>query len=354
MGNNVASKTSRLSFLRGFASKWYVASILLGALGIILGSMVFFFAWPGKPKIGVIDIPCTIINDRSAHEIRALIDYTRDHDSIKGVVIHLNTPGGGSAPSEHLYMELVRLREKKPVIMVMNDVVASGGYMIALGTNFIFAQPSSYIAGVGVILSPLPRLVPRQPNERTVMTGPFKGEGGDRRHFLAVADQLKQAFGQMVLAERGDRLKISLEELMEGKIYPGVEGVRLGLVDAVGGNTDAIEKAAALANVSGFDVIDINTEVSIILNKKLQRINEPLQQAGLIPLQAQHSLLAGDPYEPQEASGFEQLTGVAEVDALRLLPLPGGIGEDPETALPDFPLRINGPNVYYLYVGPSP
>ena len=350
----MVSKTSRISFPWRIIGKWYVASLLLVALGIILGSMVFFFAWPGKPKIGIIDIPLTVINDRSAFEINAMLDYARDHDSIKGVVIHLNTPGGGSAPSERLYLEIARLREKKPVVMVMNDVVASGGYMMALGTNFIYAQPSSFVAGIGVILSPLPRVVPQQPSERTALTGPFKGGGGDRRHYVALTDQLKQAFAQMVLTERGDQLQISLEELMEGKIYAGVEGVRLGLVDAIGGSTDAIEKAASLANVSGYDLVDVNTEVSIIFNQKLERINEPLRRAGVLPLLAEQRLLVGDGLTAQESVDAWGLAGLPELGALRLLPLPGGIGEDLQTALPDFPLRINGPNVYYLYVGPSP
>ena len=210
------------------------------------------------------------------------------------------------------------------------------------------------MAGIGVILSPLPRVVPRQPSERTALTGPFKGEGGDRRHYLALTDQLKQTFAQMVLTERGDRLQISLEELMEGKIYAGVEGLRLGLVDAIGGGTDAIEKAASLANVSGYDLVDVNTEVAIIFNKKFQRITEPLQRTGVLPLPAEQRLLAGDRLAVQDLGESGDLAGLAELGALRLLPVPGGIGEDPQTALPDFPLRINGPNVYYLYVGPSP
>ena len=113
-GGNVDGKTSRFSFLWRIIGKWYVATLVLGALGIILGSMVFFFAWPGKPKIGIIEIPFTVINDRSAFEINALLDYVRDHDSIKGVVIELNTPGGGAAPSELLYLEIAKLREKNP------------------------------------------------------------------------------------------------------------------------------------------------------------------------------------------------------------------------------------------------
>ena len=174
---------SRLSAIWRLASKWYVSGLILGSLGIILGSMVFFFAWPGKPKVGIIDIPFTVINERSAFEISALLEHARRDDSIKAVVIQLSSPGGSAADSERLFFETARLREEKPVVMVMEDLVASGGYMMALGTNYTYAQPSSFIGGIGVILSPVPSLLPRQPSERVILTGPFKAEGGDRRHF---------------------------------------------------------------------------------------------------------------------------------------------------------------------------
>ncbi len=344
----------RLSSMTRFITRWYVSAVLLGAIGIVLGSMVFFFAWPGKPKIGIIDVPFTVISDRSAFEINALLDYARDQDSIKGVVIQLNSPGGSAAPSEHLYLEIANLRQEKPVVVVVNQLAASGGYMMALGANYVYAKPSSFVASIGVIISSLPGLIPRQPSEREATTGPFKGAGGDYRHYVTLLDQLKQSFAQLVVAERGDRLRIPLEEVMEGKIYVGVEGVQLGFVDAIGGRSDAIEKAASLANVSGYDLVDINTEVSLILNRKLERINEPLRgSAALPPWGQQPSFEDGRPtFQGPGESG--RLTGKSDLSELRLLPLPGGIGEDPDTALPDFPIEINKPNVYYLYVGPSP
>lgn len=64
----------------------------------------------------MIEIPFTVINDRSSFEIGAMLDYVRDDGSIKGVVISLNIPGGGAAPSEELYFEIARLREKKPAV----------------------------------------------------------------------------------------------------------------------------------------------------------------------------------------------------------------------------------------------
>ncbi len=340
---------SRFLPLWRIASKWYVATLVLGVLGIVLGSTVFFNVWPGKPKVGVINIPFTVITDRSAFEISALLEYARVENSIDAVVITINSPGGGAAASEELFFETAKLREKKPVVVVMNDQVASGGYKMALAANYIYAKPSSFIGGIGVILSPVPPLIPRPPTERDVLTGPFKAEGGDRRHFVSLTDQLKQAFAQLVLTQRGDNLTMALSEVTRGQIYSGIEGVRLGLVDAIGGRTDAIEKAASLAGISGYDLEDINTEVSRIMNEKRQRARGSLE----LDRQSDSSDLLRSLIEGATA-GSELLPGDIDANSLRTLPLPGGIGEDPSTALPDFPFNINGPNAYYLYVGPSP
>ena len=340
------------------ASTWYVSVLVLGSLGILLGSMVFFFAWPGKPKVGVIDIPFTVINSRSAFEIKALLDFARQDDSIKAVVIQLSSPGGGAAASEGLFFETARLRQEKPVVMVFDGIAASGGYMMALGANYLYAQPSSFVGSIGVILSPLPPLLPGQPDEQVAITGPFKAGGGNRQHFVSLLDGLKQGFVQIVSTQRGDRLRMPVEEVAQGHIYSGVEAVRLGLADAIGGKTDAIKKAASLANISGYDVVDVNTEVSRILNEKRRRIEEPLLRNGSLPPMSDGPSLDDGLHSQREQWGelgaLGNLDGSPETDSLRTLPLPGGIGENPQSALPDFPLKINGPNVYYLYVGPSP
>lgn len=348
---------SRLSTIWRLAGTWFGAVAVLGVLGLVLGSTVFFLVYPGKPKVGIIDIPFTVITDSSAFEISALLDHARRQRSVKAVVISLSTPGGGAAPSEHLYFAIKKLREEKPVVMVMNDLVASGGYMMALGTNYTFAKPSSFVAGIGVVLAPLPPLIPFPPSEQEVSTGPFKLESGDRRHFVALTDQLRQSFGNMVMLERGDKLTMSLGEVMSGLIYSGVEGVRLGLVDAIGGEPEAIEKAASLAGISSYGLLDINAEVSREFNQKLKRINEPLEAAGarlaVVELRALASQLATTDDPSRLLRDLSRSAGLLGAEALRTLPPPGGIGEAAEDALPHIPWKITGPNVYYLYVGPS-
>ena len=349
---------NKLAALGHFIGTWYVSTVLLAAVGLVLGSAVFFFAYPGKPKIGIIEIPFTVINDRSANEIGAMLDYVGNDRSIKGVVISLNSPGGGAAPSEELFFEMLKLREKKPVVMVMDDLVASGGFMMAMGANYILAKPSSFVGGVGVILSPLPPILPRQPSARVAVTGPFKLDGGTRRHYVTLTDQLQQAFASIVLSQRGDRLRMTRIQVLEGNIYSGVEAMQVGLIDGIGGRTEAIEKAASLAGIANYDLVDVNTEVSRIFNQKLDRINGPLRfssdPSGELGMAALLSLLDG-----QGSGGSVDRSTLlkdllsANADTLLTLPPPGGIGADPNEALPDFPLPITGPKAYYLYVGPS-
>ena len=349
---------NKLAALGYFIGTWYVSTVLLAVVGLILGSAVFFFAYPGKPKIGVISIPFTVIDDRSAFEIGAMLNYVRDDSSIKGVVISLTSPGGSAAPSEHLYFEMLKLREEKPVVVVMDELVASGGFMMSMGANHTLAKPASFVGSVGVILSPLPPLIPGQPSERDGVTGPFKLDGGSRRHFVTLTDQLKQSFADMVIFERGAKLKLTRNEVLEGNIFSGVEAMQVGLVDGLGGQTEAIEKAASLGGIANYDLVDVNTEVSRIFNQKLDRINGPLtfgsDASGGLGTAAFLSLV-----EAQKTGGSVDQTTLLEgllaasADSLRTLPPPGGIGAEPSDALPNFPLTITGPKAYYLYVGSS-
>ena len=170
-------------------------------------------------------------------------------------------------------------------------------------------------------------------------------------------DQLKQSFGSMVRAQRGDRLNLSQEELLSGRIYSGIESVRLGLADAIGDDTDAIAKAASLAGISNYELVDVNTEVSRIFNEKRARINEPLNTGGAFfdpaDLVALLNLLNGGEDSAQPLGSQDSATGLPLGQALDRPLLSRANRQNQEDALSGFPLEINGPNVYYLYVGPS-
>ena len=341
----------KISAVWRIASSWYVSLLFVVTVGIVIGYFVFFEVYPGRPKIAVIDIPFTVITDDSAFVIDAFLDYARERDDIKGVVIKLNSPGGGAAASEQLFVETRKLREEKPVVIAMGDIVASGAYMMSMGANFMYARPSTFVGSVGVVLSFPGPLLPSLPDEQVITTGPFK-RGSARRHFISATDQLKQGFAQMVITERGDKLRLSREELLDAQIFPGIEGVRVGLVDAIGGNTDAIEKAADLAGISNYDLVDVNTEVFRILNQKLARILEPLfDLTGSQPGVGDVRSLMAPPTGTGDAGQFPD--GGTSISALRRLFLPSGVRQLQQEAPPGVPLEVETPRIYYLYVGPS-
>ena len=129
-----------------------------------------------------------------------------------------------------------------------------------MGASHTFAQSSSLVGNVGVVAFAGPPIFPT-PNENLVVTGPYKSGGSSRREWVGSIDQLKDSFAHMVISERGNRLRMTKDELVQGRIYPGLDAVRLGLADDLGGDADAFEKAAELAGISNYGLVDVNLEV---------------------------------------------------------------------------------------------
>ena len=342
----------KLSALWRLGTSWYISLVLVVAAGLAIGYFVFFGLYPGKPKIAIIDIPFTVFTEDSAFVVSSYLEFARREDDIKGVVINLNSPGSVGTAGERLFLETRKLREEKPVVIAMGDVTASGAYMMSLGANHTYASPGSWVGSIGVFITFPGASIPSTPDERVISTGPQKlTGGGTRRDLLRILDQLKKNFYQMVAAERGKKLRISPEEVLSAKIYNGNEAVRLGLVDSVGGESEAIEKAASLAGVSGYDLVDVNTEVARIFAEKIKRIIEPLvslgNQTGLTNINTLPTPLG-------EAGGSSDPLGYAtDMKVLRRLFFPSGVSEIQEAAPPGIPMDINTPRIYYLYVGPT-
>ena len=321
---------------------------------------MFFNLTPGTPKIGVINVPFTVISEGSANAIGDLLNYARRDDSIRGVVLKLSSPGGDAGASERLYIETRKLREEKPVVVVMGDLVASGGYMMSLGASHTYAQSSSLVGNVGVVSTAGP-LIPDLPDESIVMSEPHKLAGFTRSQRTATVDMLKTAFAQMVVSERGEKLRISRDELASGLLYPGAMAVRLGLTDEIGGESDAIAKAAELAGISNYGYVDVNFEVLREQLEQLQRILPPLvgqneNDADLTNILALIAEEVGSEKDsPSETSGEDAARSFAALEALRGIMLNGSLGlVEEEDPLPDFPVEIHRPNMYYLYVGHDP
>ncbi len=231
--------------------------VLCIVLGAAIGAAVFQL-FIGRPKVAVINIVNGEINSESTPQMLRALQHAGGDPRVKAVVIKLSSPGGGTADSTLLYMEVVKLREKKPVVVAVTDMAASGGYHLLLGASYVYANPASFIGNIGVIL-----WLPRQggPSENILTSGPFKRTGGSERMYITVLESLKNAFVKTVVAQRGDRLKMTADEVADGRIYLALEAVKLGLVDELGDDSDAIRKAAALARIRNYQVVDVNQEL---------------------------------------------------------------------------------------------
>ncbi len=242
--------------LRVKRSFWLPAGLIL--IGLLLGYLAFTFLI-GMPRVAVFRIGYVELSGESATDINKMLDYLREDNSIRAVVIQLNSPGGGVNASADVFMNTIKLREKKPVVFFVKGMAASGGYMWLMGGNWVVANQVSVIGNVGAYMSIPPNIT--RPDDTVMPTGPFKLSGDPSRTYITLLEEIKDIFVQTVYSQRGDRLKLRPEELQEGRIYFGFEAARLGLVDEVGIEPDAIEKAASLAGLRFYKTIDANAEL---------------------------------------------------------------------------------------------
>lgn len=223
-------------------------AVLPLALGLLIATTLFT-----QPQIGLIRLNAPI-DPYSAADLRLQLDYVRQHPEIRAVVLTLDSPGGTVADTEAVYLELLKLRQQIPVVASVNLMAASGAYYLAVGTDYIVCEPTSDVGNIGVIgyTPSIPSLV-----DGIISTGPYKLFGYERSEYLRQIDQVKQGFASAVQLGRGDRLKAGTSEVLSGKLWLGAEAVRLGLADALGNESDAVEKAAQLAGVRNPKTVEI-------------------------------------------------------------------------------------------------
>jgi len=239
--------TLRTKWLTHPLAKIFLWLVLPLVAGILLALLV------PRPVIGVIYLR-DAIDASSAGDMITQIRYAYDHPEINAVVLVMDSPGGTVADTESTYLELIRLRQKKPVVTVVENMAASGGYYLAVGTDYIMAQSSSEVGNIGVRTTlPMAAIV----LEEDVSTGPYKFFGDSRDGTLRILDPLKQGFYNAVVLGRGKALKATPDDILSGKIYIGSEAARLGLVDSLGSQSDAFAKAARIAHVWHFEIKDL-------------------------------------------------------------------------------------------------
>ncbi|OPY67126.1 MAG: putative signal peptide peptidase SppA [Syntrophorhabdus sp. PtaU1.Bin050] len=213
-------------------------------------------------RIGIVEIEGVITDGRDAME--DIVRFKED-DSIRGVIVRINSPGGSVGPSQEIFQELKKLSAKKKVYVSASAVCASGGYYIASAGEKIYVNPSTITGSIGVIMEQmvvedLLKKVGLQPN--TMKAGKFKDVGSpfrkmqeeERVYFQQILDGIHDQFIQDVAL--GRKMPVDkVRQLSDGRIYTGTQAKELGLVDGIGTFYDAVDDMKKALNIKGKPVL---------------------------------------------------------------------------------------------------
>tara|TARA_R110002050_G_scaffold170431_1_gene302291 strand:- start:9191 stop:10954 length:1764 start_codon:yes stop_codon:yes gene_type:complete len=199
--------------------------------------------------------------------IAAAVRQARLNDKVKAIVLRVNSPGGSALASEVIWREVDLTRAEKPVIASMGDVAASGGYYIACFADTILAQPNTVTGSIGAfgLFFTAQDLMNEKLgiNIETVKTNKHSDIGtidrdlspSERRILIRQVDNIYGTFKSRVATGRGLDLAF-VDSIGQGRVYSGLRAKELGLVDLIGGLSDAINIAAEKAGLEeGYSVV---------------------------------------------------------------------------------------------------
>jgi protease-4 len=226
----------------------------------------------GGHKIAVIPLQGVISGSSSGQpgavspeKYRELLQRARDDEAVKAVVLRVDSPGGTVAASEEIATYVKELRKsRKPVVVSVGDVDASGAYMISSQATKIVANPGSAVGSIGVILEVVnaARLMDKVGLEFKVITaGKYKDAGSPYRavtpeETAMLQSQIDEIYKQFIdiVADGRGMPRSKVESLATGWAWSGTEAKKLGLVDEIGTYQDALDLAAEIAKIDDYEV----------------------------------------------------------------------------------------------------
>jgi len=211
-----------------------------------------------KPAIGIIKVEGGITS--SLESLETIKDY-EDDEAIKAVLVRIDSPGGIVGPSQEIYQRLLKLKGKKPIIVSMGALGASGAYYIACAADTIYALPGTLTGSIGVLMEFVDvsdGISKLGIKAGSITSGNLKDAGSpfrpmneaERAYFKDVIDDTHAQFVEAVA--KGRRLPLDkVRELASGRIYTGRQAHKLGLIDRLGGYDQALEEAKRVAGITG-------------------------------------------------------------------------------------------------------
>ncbi|MGL4851877.1 MAG: signal peptide peptidase SppA [Phocaeicola sp.] len=229
-----------------------------------------------------------IDSDKTIKQLRKL----REEESVKAVILRIDSPGGSAYGSEQIWQEVKALRAKKPVVVSMGGYAASGGYYIASAANHIVAHPTTLTGSIGIF-----GMIPNAQELLTkklglhfdaVNTHAFSDVGSMGRSFkpeerVALQQMIERGYETFIsrCAEGRDLSTSAIEQVAEGRIWSGEMAKEQGLVDELGGINEAIDWAVKQADITAYTLQSYPEQESFVtklLNSKDKFLHSELKK----------------------------------------------------------------------------
>ena len=244
-------------------AKKTILVLVIIVLLVFVGAFAIGIAGRGfGDRIGVVEIEGMIT--QSGDTMADIVRF-REDDSIRGVILRINSPGGSVGPTQEIYSEVRKLRDKKKVFVSMGGICASGGYYIASAGDRLYANPSTITGSIGVIMEQaviedLLKKIGVQPN--ILKAGEYKDVGspfrkmtdGERAYLNRILTGIHDQFIADVAAGRGMAVE-SAKKLSDGRIYTGTQAKEVKLVDNIGTFYDCRDDLKKTLNIKGKPVL---------------------------------------------------------------------------------------------------
>jgi protease-4 len=235
-------------------------------LAVALVAMILTFNGEEAAEFAFSDRVQVVEVDGELVESRSILDQLKryeDSNSVKAILLNIDSPGGGVAVSQEIYTEIKRLREKKDKIVVayLSSTGASGAYYVACAANKIVANPGTIVGSIGVIaewVNYADLLEWAKLKAIVFKTGEFKDTGSptraltenEKKYFQGLIDDMYVQFVEAVAYGR----KLDLQDvrsLADGRVFTGRDAKARKLIDEIGNFQDAVDLTAKLAGISG-------------------------------------------------------------------------------------------------------
>lgn len=199
------------------------------------------------------------------------LEAVKEDDSVKGVILSVNSPGGGVVESKQIYEAIKEIQQdrKIPVYASMGSMAASGGYYISAPADKIFADEETMTGSIGVIMQGVnySKLAEKYGIEfETIKTGPYKDIMSGSREMTKderkiLQDMINESYNRFlnVIVDGRNMPKAEVKKLADGRIYSGSQAKKVGLVDELGYEEDAIAAMKKEHNLTGAEVFEYET-----------------------------------------------------------------------------------------------